>query len=270
MQTERIATAVAALVAARRSGQPWTPPTAWADLSTDEAYAIQADVAQAMGWFADAPTAWKAGGAPNVSGAPLPQVLPTPATWSPPSWGVPEEAPGDLPTLATSIATSTWIIEAEVAFRLGRAPDSTHPEADILQCLDTVAVAIEAIDTRLHHGLQQPSAWKLADQGVHGTLVLGPEQAARPVLAWDEATWRQLAWAFTRNGQPESAGHGGLPAITPHSALRWLASHAARHTGGLRAGDVVTTGAWAVVRAERGDTIQASFTGLGDAKLTLA
>jgi len=33
---------------------------------------------------------------------------------------------------------------------------------------------------------------------------------------------------------------------------------------------VVTTGAWAVVRAERGDTIQASFTGLGDAKLTLA
>jgi 2-keto-4-pentenoate hydratase len=53
--------------------------------------------------------------------------------------------------------------------------------------------------------------------------------------------------------------------------LPWLAAHAARRCGGLRRGDVVTTGTWTGMHfAAAGDAIEARFPGLGQARLTLA
>ncbi len=246
------------LLTARQQGQTFTPAADCLALSTDEAYAVQALVAQGMGWLAQGLPAWKAGGAPTVSAAPLPAVHSSPAHWRP-------EGGTD---------TTEWVIEAEVAFRLARAPQGPDLSADVVAAIGTVAVAIEAIDTRLGTGLAgSPAAWKLADQGVHGTLVIGPEQAAAPWLEWTPDAWGQLAWEIDLNGRTAQQARGGLPAIEPLGALRWLAAHAARHMGelkgGLKGGDVITTGAWGVVRARRGDVVDVRFAGLGEARLTL-
>ena len=253
---DRIAHMTLGLVEARQQNRLFAPDATLQDLSPEEAYAVQAGVARALGWFADRPRAWKAGGAPVVSGAPLPQVLHSPAVWSPVS------------TTATDAtdAAQTWIVEAELAFTLARAPQG----ADVAQALGTVAVSIEAIDTRLASGLAgAPSAWKLADQGVHGTLVLGDAQAAAQFVARSPADWATQAWSITVNGELAQRAQGGLPAIDPLTAVRWLAVHAAVHTGGLQASDVVTTGAWGLVRARRGDVVEVRFDGVGAAQVTL-
>ncbi|MEY4429724.1 MAG: hypothetical protein RLZZ182_2413 [Pseudomonadota bacterium] len=259
--SERAQQLAQALIQARQQARACPPDARWADLSTEEAYAVQALVGHGMGWFQQGVPAWKAGGAPVVSAAPLPEVCSSPAMWRPTAWTGDDAAPSD---------TEGWIIEAEVAFRLARAPQGPNLAADVVQALGTVAVAIEAIDTRWAAGLAaSPPNWKLADQGVHGTLVIGPEQPAQPWLTRTPQAWAGLGWQFRVNGTLLKEGSGGLPAIEPLGAVRWLATHAAQHTGGLRAGDVVTTGAWAVVRARRGDVVEVSFEGLGAAQLTL-
>jgi 2-keto-4-pentenoate hydratase len=47
--------------------------------------------------------------------------------------------------------------------------------------------------------------------------------------------------------------------------------HAAQRGHGLRAGDVVTTGAWTgLVEAKAGDTVTAKFPGIGEATVRIA
>ena len=67
------------LLEARASNRPWQTPFDDAP-SADDAYAIQASVAAALGWFPAGPKAWKVGGKPEqISAAPLatPHINPT-------------------------------------------------------------------------------------------------------------------------------------------------------------------------------------------------
>ncbi len=244
---ERLNAIVHRLVQARQTGQPLPAEALDPTLTSDEAYAIQAGVAQALGWFPQGPRAWKVGGTTVISAAPLPDVLSSPATWS---------GSGDEPVL----------VEAELAFRLARTPES--PE-DILGCLGTVCVSIETIATRLHLGLQAPAAWKLADQGVHGGLVIGPEQPCEAFARFTDADWRQVACRIHVNGQLLQQAQGSHPALNPLSTLPWLVTHAAAYTGGLRAGDLITTGAWLVVQAQAGDEVVVDVDRLAPAHLRI-
>ncbi|MEY4763586.1 MAG: hypothetical protein RI907_259 [Pseudomonadota bacterium] len=251
---QRIEHLTQGLVAARQQRRLFTPDAGAQALTTAEAYAVQAGVAAAMGWFPNGPRAWKAGGASTVSGAPLPEVLRSPAVWHPAS---PPAADG---------GPSEWIVEAELAFEIAGGPAAPGQAPE----LGTVAVAIELIDTRLSTGLSSPSAWKLADQGVHGGLVLGEPRPASLVAHFSLDDWQAQAWSIDIHGQPQVQARGGLPAVSPMPAMAWLADHAAAHTGGLCPGDVVTTGAWGVVRARRGDLVTVKFAGVGEAQVTLA
>ena len=185
---------VSGLLEARRSGQPWQPAAYDASLELDDAYAIQAGVAQALGWFPEGPRAWKVGGTSLVTAAPLPEVLSSPAHW-------------------LAAAQPEWLIEAELAFRLARTPAGP---SDLLACLGTVCVSIELIGTRLAGGLQAPTAWKIADQSVHAGLVIGPSglmpsspATARPTGPGWPAGSRSMA-------RPGSRGRAAIRA-----AIRW-------------------------------------------------
>jgi 2-keto-4-pentenoate hydratase len=244
---------VQGLVAARRSGQAWAWPVGEQppDLSLDEAYAVQAGVARAMGWFAGRPTAWKVGGSPVITAAPLPQVWPSPATWA-------------ALALAGANSPDEVLVEAELAFRLAATPAHAN---DILACLGTVCVSLEVIGTRLAQGLSAPAHCKLADQGVHGGLVVGTELPYAACAGFTEDDWRQQACALRVNGAVRQQLRGSHPTVNPLLALPWLVRHAAQHTGGLRAGDIVTTGAWAVVPVQWGDLVEVAFEGLGSVTL---
>lgn len=239
---------VQALVEARRSGEPWKPGQFDESLGLEDAYAIQADVAQALGLFEGRPTAWKVGGLPVPNAAPLPNLLTDPAVW-------PMAGPEGV------------IIEAELAFRLTRTPVSAQ---DVLGCLGSVCVAIEIIGTRLVGGLAAPLAWKLLDQGVNAALVIGAERPFTTDRLSDSLDWSRQRCQMQVNAQVVAQATGSHPTGDPLSALPWLFEHAARHTGGLRAGDWVTTGAWLVQKVHAGDTVDVEFEGFGTARLVIA
>ena len=163
---------VQSLLEARRLGQPWQPEAHDESLDLDDAYAVQAGVAQALGWFPDGPRAWKVGGTSLVTAAPLPEVLSSPVNW--PAAAQPE-----------------WLIEAELAFRLARTP--TGP-ADLLDCLGTVCVSIELIGTRLAGGLQAPAYFLVLTYLVHtfGELCLSPIGLATMTLLAPERMRGQM------------------------------------------------------------------------------
>jgi 2-keto-4-pentenoate hydratase len=242
-----IAPIVQALVEARRTGQPSHIASQHPGLTPDEAYEVQGGVAKQLGWFTQRPLAWKVGGHPAPSAAPLPEVLNSPGhAVAPPA--------GDV------------LVEAELAFRLARTPTGAE---DVLACLGTVCVSIEWIATRLSQGRQASAAWKLADQGVHGGLVIGHELPCEAMVRFTLDQWQTQACSLSVNGAVRSAVRGAHPSVNPLLALPWLVAHAAAHAGALQAGDLITTGACIVTTAQPGDLIEASFDGVGTCCLQL-
>jgi 2-keto-4-pentenoate hydratase len=245
--TTHIDTVVQALANARRTGTLTDIAHTHPELTLDQAYAVQQGMAEQLGWFQQRPLAWKVGGYPSPSAAPLPEVL---------------SSPGQ----ALVGTGGDVLVEAELAFRLARTPRG--PE-DVLACLGTVCVSIEWIGTRLAQGRQATPAWKLADQGVHGGLVIGPELPCEALVHFTHEQWQEQGCSLSINGAVRSNVRGAHPSINPLLALPWLVAHAATHTGALQAGDLITTGAWIVMAAQSGDLIEASFEGLGTCSLQL-
>lgn len=260
----RITAIAQALVNAHRTGSAWQPAEGWTELSAAEAYAIQGAVAKAMGWFPDGPRAWKVGGTTDISAAPLPEVRPSPAS-QPVTWALPA-------------GQDEVLVEAELAFRLASALNDADPMASI----DTVCVSVELIGTRLTEGLSAPANWKLADQGVHAGLLIGEEQPAARYTAFTPSDWQAQASLIRVQGADGAVavheGRGNHPAIPaglhPLSTLPWLARHARAQgnsqNSGLRSGDLITTGAWLVVKVRRGDVVDVSFDGLPGVRLHIA
>jgi 2-keto-4-pentenoate hydratase len=145
-------------------------------------------------------------------------------------------------------------IEAELALRLNKTPDSPD---DIEDCIGSICACIELVGTRLAGGMQAPLAWKMADQQVHVGLVIGKE------IAFSMRDWSEQRCRVTINGGDAVSLKGTHPTGNPLGALRWLASHASEYYEGLRAGDLITTGAWFVGPASAGDTFDVEFEGVG-------
>ena len=104
---------------------------------------------------------------------------------------------------------------------------------------------------------------KLADNQVNEALVVGP--------AFDD--WRRVV-PQTQTAIAEIDGAivakdvGGHPCGDPFLLLAWLAAHCAERCGGLRAGDVITTGAWTGMHpVAPGASVVARFPGSGDARV---
>lgn len=257
------------LATAHRTGTAWQPTEGWPEISAADAYAIQAAVAAALGWFPEGPRAWKVGGTTDISAAPLPEVRPSP-TASPATWALPA-------------GQDEVLIEAELAFRLASAPAAQKADLpDALACLGTVCVSVELIGTRLAEGLSAPPNWKLADQGVHAGLLIGEAQPAARFAAFTQTDWQAQACHIRVQSADGTValheGRGSHPAILagmhPLGTLPWLARHAARqlgpHASGLRTSDLITTGAWLVVKVRRGDVVDVGFEGLPGVRLHMA
>jgi 2-keto-4-pentenoate hydratase len=229
------------IVQAHRTGVVWQPEAFDAALTVDEAYRIQAAVARELGWFLDGRAAWKVGGiAPNISGSPLPVVLPSGAVWP-------------------AANAHGLTMEAEIAVRLTRTPTSAD---EVLDCIGEVCASIELVSTRLADGLNAPTAWKIADQQVHAVLVAG---AAEPFAQID---WTAQSLTVDINGDRAAQGTGTAANGNPLSTLPWLFAQAQRAGLPLKAGDLITTGAWAVIPIATGDHIRVVFDGLAPVEVT--
>jgi len=255
-----IAKISAALVEARRSGQP-ADPGPWADvaLSADDIYAIQERVAAELGW-ADAPgtpasvSYWKGGGAGPGSVASFSRL--------PPPWVRP--APG--PFRAQDFHRVG--IEIEVAFRLARDVEAvdlaSRTAHDPAAFLDAMAVSIELVDFRWQGQDQAPRGLRSADLQSNGALVIGDWTPLRPV------DWAAQVATLEIDGRAIGRYQGSFAGGDPlWFAPQWLAHAVARH-GRLAEGSVLTSGTWCgLVWLDGRAEVRAAFEGIGEASLTL-
>jgi 2-keto-4-pentenoate hydratase len=246
-----------ALVAARRHhaqlrASEW--PASPADAAV--AYAVQDEVARAMGWFNDGPPrTWKSGGPSRdapLTHAPLPpaDVRTSPASFDDMRF----HAPG---------------IEAEVALSLredvtpARAAALRHDEVDDA-LIDGMMVSIEVVDSRWLEPGATPALLRLADQQSHGALALGP------AVAYTRRDWSRQTCVVTIGAQAPVVRTGTHSLGDPAWLLPTWLQHATRHGDTVPAGTIVTTGTWAgVLPVHAGDEVAVEFDGIGRATLRL-
>ena len=251
--TTEITAATDRLVQARQAQRLQPAPTL---SSAEAAYAVQAQVARTLGWFADPnqPVHWKSGG---PSRAALTHAALPPAG----IWASPAQA-GTWPFTLRGI-------EAEVALRLREPVDAaraaTLDDVAARALIDAMTVTIEVVDSRWAEGLEAPPLAKLADLQCHGALVLGAW------VAFDATRdWRAQRCAVQVGAQPAHAFLGSHSLGDPAAVLcAWL-RHATADGSVLAAGSVVTTGSWCgLLSAQPGDAVRVQFEGIGAIDLAL-
>lgn len=216
-------TAAEILLAARHDpgARPAQLPEPPADAAA--AYAIQQTVMASLGPIGG----WKVGFSPATgvfTCAPLPAafVVPDPAR-------VPQAQCPDRG------------VEAEIALRLVRdLPPRPAPwtEAEVLDAVGSAHPAIELLQSRFQDVDQVSPLSALADSLSHFGLVVGG-----PIADWQSIDLAREAVRVLVNGE-EIKRAVGNPAGPMLPLLTWLANHGSVWAGGLRAGQVVTTGSW--------------------------
>jgi 2-keto-4-pentenoate hydratase len=246
-----IGKAVQRLVAAHRERK--LAATRDVVLKTDkEAYRVQDGVFARL-WPGAKPAAWKAGG-------PSDKVEPTAAPI----------APEKLLRSPASVAAASMNmvgVEAEIAFRLqADLPPRVkrYSEQEVAAAVGEVLAAIELCDTRLADWRETTGLWKLADFQNNGALVAG--SGARD---WRKVDFLKQELEF-RIGSKLVKAKGAHPFGNPFRLMPWIVKHCARRGMGLRAGDIVTTGAWTGLEiAQAGDQVTARFPGIGEASVKI-
>lgn len=243
-----------ALIAAHRSLIPVEPPyAALAPRNAEEAYAVQAEVWQAV--CGDVrPTAFKV-------------MLPAPGA-----------EPMAAPMFAQHIVSSGSTlpashfrlvgVETELCVRFGQSlPARAEPyqREEILDAVANAYVAVEIVDTRLADRAAAGELWRLADSLVNGGFVIGDA-----IPGWRQIdTPRVVARTFA-NGSLIAEVQGRHPTGEPYFLLPWWANTGARRYGGVQAGDIVTLGSWTGMQlVDQPVEIRGELEGLGAASVNI-
>jgi len=161
-------------------------------------------------------------------------------------------------------------VEAELAYEIvADLPPREQPysEAEVLDAVGSVRVAIEVCDTRYAQWGQQDALSRLADQANHGALIIGSgRQDFRQVAPLEQPV------SISVNGRVAVAHEaGGNSAGHPFCLLVWLANVGARSLGGLKAGQWVTTGSCTGSEfVQPGARVVADFPGVGRAEISVS
>jgi len=242
---ERVRRAAQLLLEARQSGRRLTAlPDDVRPRTTEEAYAIQDSVLEQLGLVGG----WKVGA---KSATAEPTCAPLLAT-------LVLRSPQQFP--AGTFALNG--VEAELAFTLARdlpLRDELYTEAEMPHVLASVHVAIEVVDSRFFDIGATGSLSLLADFQSNGALVLGTGVALPVSFTPSEQMVR-----LDIDGAQIVEAQGSNPAGGLFRLLAWLANHVAARCGGLRRGEVVTTGSWTGMRfVASGAYVAANFSGIG-------
>jgi 2-keto-4-pentenoate hydratase len=213
-----------------------------------DAYRIQDAVVRALGPI----VAWKVG-------AKSPEAEPTCAPISAAS----------LHTSPASFAPGTFSlygIEGELAFAFAcdlPPREEAYGARDIVDAVASVHPVIEVVESRYVDPQAVDALSLLADSVSHGALVVGPAIALPADLDVREQTVE-----LDIGGERVTTDRGSNPAGDPLRLLAWLANHAAARCGGLKNGDVVTTGSWTGLKiAPQAAVVVACFPGIGAARI---
>jgi 2-keto-4-pentenoate hydratase len=180
----------------------------------------------------------------------------------------PEATPLFAPMPAYTIARSGTLIankfrrlrgvEAEIAFLMGRdLPPRAEPYSrdEVAEAIESCHPAIELMESAFFDPDAVDRLSFIGDLQIHGGFVYG-----EPVAGWRDFDFGSETVTLYVNS--EAAVDAGRNAAGP-DLLRlvvWLANEAQQRTGGLLAGQWITTGSWTgKTWCKRGDTAEASF-----------
>jgi 2-keto-4-pentenoate hydratase len=233
-----------ALLAAH-GGQPVDAPLREPDFAT--AAGVQRDVARSLGASV---AGWKVGF--SADGAAVAGPLYASVVQSSPA--------------RRAVPAQGFIVEIELAFRLARdLPPRSYTRDDIVAAASEALVGIELIRGRLGEPPGVSFGVWLADNLGNDGYVTGGG-----VRAFASLDLRALPCRFEVDGKVVQEHVGGHPQGDPVEPLRAYASRPIDALGGLRAGQVITTGSLTKpLRIVRPASIAARLDGIGEVKLEL-
>ncbi len=233
------------LLDARRTATPIPNlPSALQPQTLEESWFVQDTLAQSFGELGG----WKIG-APTPDATPA--SAPMPAAWI---------APGGA--ILQGRTHRYRGIEAEIAFLLAQdiPPRATpYTLAEIIPALASCHPAIEILEPAFLDPDSVPKLAMIADLQMNGGFVFGP---AYP--NWQQVDFSQEQVVLAVDGSIRVERTGSNTAGDLLRLLPYLANEGAARTGGLRAGQWITTGSWTGnIQASAGSSIDARFSTIG-------
>jgi 2-keto-4-pentenoate hydratase len=240
-----------ALIDARRRGTLAAFTARMAPASIAEAMGVQKAVTEAIGASV---AGWKVGYAPE---------------------GVPVAAPlyagvihrgGEVLDVGPSGKSG---IEVEIALLLGKdlppRPGRPYGRAELLDACEALLAAVEIVETRLPDPPKPPYLALLADNISHGSFVRGDD-----VKTFHKLALERLNCRLRLDGRVIHEGVGGHAMGDPLVPVIDYANHPCDLLGGLRAGQIVTTGTLSGCPfIEGAGKIQAEIEGLGEVRFEI-
>ncbi len=241
------------LLDARRALQPIDDlPGDLQPASLEEAYFVQNQMAIAFGAIGG----WKVG-APSPEATPL--FAPLPLIWM-----------AETDSILAGPRHRFRGLEGEIAFHIGHAlpPRATpYTREEVTAAIGSCHPAIEVLETAIADPMKCARFTQVADLQIHGGFVYGPA-----VANWQQLDFAQESVAISVDGIVRVEGTGSNPAGTDLlRLLTWLANAGATRTGGLKAGDWITTGSWTgYTLASAGSSAQVRFARAGSVAMRFA
>jgi len=157
-------------------------------------------------------------------------------------------------------------VEAEIAFVLGKdlPPRSTaYSREDVVEAIAGCHPAIELLESALLNPEAADRLSSIADIQSHGGFLAGPAINGWQNLDFGKESAEMNVDGFVRVTGGKNAAGGDLLRL-----VVWLANDAQNRTGGLVAGQWITTGSWTgKVLADSGSEAVARFPGLGEVRV---
>lgn len=162
---------------------------------------------------------------------------------------------------------AVWGVEPEIAFRLGadlpRRIVQLYTREDIFAAIDSVLVGIEIVASRIINHGSAPFLFYLADNIGHAGYAFGSDKRT-----WQDLDLANLRASLTVNGEVVHDALGGHPTIDPLKPLIDYANAQSDRLGGLRAGQIITTGSLCgLIPVEGPGEITAKIDRIGEARL---
>jgi 2-keto-4-pentenoate hydratase len=236
------------LLDARRTGTPIEDlPETLQPKDLDEAYALQDRIAEAYGDIGG----WKIGAATADA---TPVFAPMPLAWMAADGAV----VGGMRRYRG--------LESEIAFLLGKdlpAKATRYSSEEVVDAIASCHPVIEVIESGLLDPLKAARLSMIGDLQMHGGFVYGPA-----VVDWQKIDFKTEHVSIAVDGMVRVERTGSNTSGDLMRLLPWLANEGAARTGGLRAGEWITTGSWTgLSHAIAGSKVDVRFSTAGKVHL---
>jgi 2-keto-4-pentenoate hydratase len=224
-----------------------------------EAYAIQAKLAEKLGW---AVGGWFCG----CTNRAIQEQLGLTEPYCAPLF---RHLIHRAPAVLDAKDFAPIVLECEFSFILARdlpARPEAYELGDVEAAIATLHPSIEVVAGTLKDWRRQPPFTIIADNGVDGALVLGDGKTD-----WSAFDLSDIQVELSVDGQLVQTGSGANVLGNPLNAMLWLANEQRKRGSGLRAGDVYNTGTATLMQPMKaGQHAVASFGPLGRVELRLS